>query len=213
MRLRLAAAVAALAASGCSTLTSTLPATAPAVSRVGASTPSVALAALDPELTRLQGELERRVVRRDWDVPLQLSRTPDAQLRVRLGADETFDAGSAQLRPQALALYGEIAAVLRGGAVVTHVLVHGDADEPEPATGLTARRAASVMNYLVTLDVPAVLLRSEGRGAREPATLEPGAAAANRRVELVLKPIVRGQEPEAWRPPAPTGCGGCDAHG
>lgn len=213
MRLRFAAALAALAASGCSTLTSTLPATAPVGSPAGVPTPAVALAALEPELARLERELERRVARREWGVPLQLSRSPDAQLRLRLGADETFDPGSAQLRTQVLALYGEIAAVLRGAAVVTHVLVHGDAGEPEPATGLTARRAAAVMSYLVTLDVPAALLRSEGRGAREPATPEPDAAAANRRVELVLKPIVRGQEPEAWRPPAPTGCGSCDAHG
>lgn len=210
MRARLAIPLLAAALAGCSsTLTSTL-ATAPALSRIGTPTPAVPLAGLDAELSRLQRELERRVARRDWGVPVQLSRPPAAQLRVRLGADESFEPGTAQLKATALALYGELAAILRGSAVVTHVLVHGDVDEPEPATGLTARRAASLANYLATLDVPAPLLRAEGRGLREPATVEPGADAANRRVELILQPVIAGQEAEAWRPPAPTGCGGCD---
>jgi outer membrane protein OmpA-like peptidoglycan-associated protein len=210
MMRRLVLTAAAIALAGCGTLKSTLT-PGPAGARVGLAAPSVPLAALDAELVRLQRELERRVARRGWDVPLQLSRSPDARLRLRLGADESFEAGTAQLRPAALNLYAEVAAVLRGAGVVTHVLVHGDADEPDPATGLTARRAASVLNYLATVDVPAMQLRAEGRGAREPATVEPGAGAVNRRVELVIKPIVAGQESEAWRPPAPAGCGACES--
>ena len=203
-------AVAALALGGCTTLESTLVA-APAASLVGLATPAVALAGVDAELTRLQGELERRVARRDWGVPLQLSRSPEAQLRLRLGADESFDPGTAQLRAEALALYAEIGAVLRAAPAVTHVLVHGDAVPDDPATDLTARRAASVLNYFVTQDLLPTRLRAEGRGAAEPATVEPDAGAVQRRVELVVKPIIAGHEAEAWLPPKPAGCGtGCE---
>lgn len=207
-----AAAILALGLTGCTSLSSTLTATAP-VPRVGVPAGSVTLAAADGELARLQGELERRVARRDWGVPLQLSRAAEPQLRVRLGADESFEGTTAQLRADVLVLYAEIGTVLRGAPAVTHVLVHGDADEPDPAIGLSARRAASVLNYLVTLDVPATQLRAEGRGANEPATIEAAGGAANRRVEIVIKPIIAGHEAEAWQPPAPTGCGGCDPNG
>lgn len=206
---RLGLAALALALGGCVTLESTLVA-APAASLVGVATPAVAPAGVEAELARLQGELERRVARRDWGVPLQLSRSPEAQLRLRLGADESFDPGTAQLRAEALALYAEIGAVLRDARAVTHVLVHGDVAAADPAADLTARRAASVLNYLATQQIPPTRLRAEGRGAAEPATAEPGAAPAQRRVELVVKPIIAGHEAEAWLPPKPAGCGaGC----
>ena len=73
------------------------------------------------------------------------------------------------------------------------VVVHGDADSADPATDLSARRAASLLNYLASRGLPLTRLRAEGRGAREPATPDTG-AAANRRVEFVLKPVIAGRE-------------------
>jgi len=210
---RIALAGMALGLGACTSLTSTLPATAPVVSFVGAPTAAVPLAGVDAELLRLQGELERRVARRDWGVPLQLSRGAEPWLRLRLGADESFESGSAQLQPAVLLLYAEVGTVLRDAPAVTHVLVHGDAPEADAATGITARRAASVQSYLLTQRVPGTRLRAEGRGAREPVTVEPGAAAANRRVELVIKPVIAGREAEAWLPPPAGGCGDCQPHG
>lgn len=213
MKLRFLLPGLALGLSACGGLTSTLPAATPAVSLVGMPAPAVALPVVDFELTRLQGELERRVAAREWGVPLQLSRGAEPSLRLRLGADESFEAGSAQLQAAALLLYAEVGAVLRGAPAVTHVLVHGDTAEADAATGITARRAASVQSYLLAQSIPGTLLRAEGRGAREPATVESDAAAVNRRVELVVKPIIAGREAEAWQPPAPTGCDGCDPNG
>lgn len=213
MKLRLTLVGVAIGLGGCASLESTLPATATVVPVIGVPTAAVPFAGLDAELTRLQGELERRVAGRDWGVPLQLTRGAEAYLRVRLGADESFDAGSGQLQPTVLQLYAEIAAILRTAPAVTHVLVHGDRGDAEPAVDLTARRAASVLNYLATRSVPVSRLRAEGRGAREPATIEPDAGATNRRVELIVKPIVAGHEAAAWLPPAPTGCGACEPHG
>lgn len=211
---RLALACVAFGLGGCATtLESTLPATATGVPIIGVPTAAVPFAALDAELTRLQRELERRVAGRDWGVPLQLSRGAEASLRVRVGADESFDTGTAQLQIGILQLYAEIAAIVRTAPAVTHVVVHGDRSDADPAADLTARRAASVLNYLVTQSVPPARLRAEGRAARDPATREAEGAATNRRVELIVKPIIAGQEAQAWQPPPPSGCGGCEPNG
>lgn len=204
----------ALALAGCSTttLTSTL-ATGPAASLVGVATPAVPLAGLDAELARVQRDLEKRLAGRDWGVPLQLTRGgTEPWIRVRLGADASFDGDTAQLQAAALMLYAEAAAVLQSApGTVAHVLVHGDAVEDDPGAGLTSRRAASVLNYLASRGIAPTRLRAEGRANREPASLEPDSGAVNRRVELVLKPVVAGREADAWLPPAPTGCGPCAA--
>lgn len=204
LRLLLLALAAGLGA--CAGLTSTLPERPPAPAIVGAATPAVPLLGLDATLTDLQDALERRLTERDWGVPLQLSRGAEPYIRVRLGADESFGPGSAQLRAPVLALYAEIGEVLKGApSVVTHVLAHGDAaTTAEPWTDLTARRAAAVESYLVARGVPPTRLRAEGRGAAEPATADAGAGSVNRRIELVLKPVVAGQEAEAWMPPPAT---------
>jgi outer membrane protein OmpA-like peptidoglycan-associated protein len=208
---RVAAAALALMLAGCAGLTSTLPAAIPAASFVGTGAQAVPLAALDDELARLQSQLER-VASRGGPVPMQLSRSPDAYLRVRLGADESFVPASAQLQASALMLYAEIGEVVRSSpAAVLHVVVHGDVPAEDAAADLTARRAASVQSYLLTRGIPATRVRAEGRANREPATVEPGAEAANRRVDLVLRPVVAGSEAVAWMPPPSLGCLPCAA--
>lgn len=214
MSRRALAGLLALGLAACGGLKSTLPEVPQPASLAGVPTPALGLAALDGELTRLQAELERRLMGRSWGVPLQLSRPPQPMIRVRLGADETFAAGSAQLEPRSLALYAELAEVLKASpSVVTHVLAHGDAPtSDEPWTDLSARRAASVHDYLASRGVPVTRLRAEGRAAREPATADPAAGAVNRRVELVLRVVVAGSEAEAWMPPPPSAaCLPCSA--
>ena len=213
MRARLAWVGLAAALGGCAAgLSSTLPATAPVTSYVGAGAPAVPLSALDAELTRIQGLLERRVARRAWSVPVQLTRAPEAYLRIRLGADESFLPASAQLQPAALVLYAEIGDVLLAApATVAHVVVHGDTAADDPSADLTARRAASVQSYFATRGIPGTRVRAEGRANREPATVEPGAEAANRRVDIVVQPIVAGSEMQAWAPPPSQGCRPCAA--
>jgi outer membrane protein OmpA-like peptidoglycan-associated protein len=209
-------AAAALLAGCAGGLTSTLPAVAPSASLVGVPTAALAPEAAEAEMARWQQLLGQRIAGRDWGLPVQLTRTADALLRVRIGADESFVGDSAQLQPPALLIYAELADVLRQApASVAHVLVHGDVSWPaEPATDPTARRAASVMTYLLGRGVPGSRLRAEGRGAAEPVTPDVAAGAPespNRRVEVVVRPIVAGREAEAWLPPPPIVCDRCAA--
>jgi len=180
-------------------LSSSLPASAPAASYVGVAAGTLTAATVEAEITGLQRELEA-IARRASVVPVQLSRDGSV-LKLSLGADQSFGPASAQLEPAALEVYAQLAQILgRRPGTVAHILVHGDAASAEPFTDLSARRAISLQGYLASRGVPGTRLRAEGRGAAEPAT--PGAAAVNRRIEFVLKPIIAGRETEAWAPPS-----------
>lgn len=205
MRARLAlAATAGLLAACAPTLKSTLAPPPPAGASVGVPVVVWPVERVEQEYAAFRDTLQRRIVDGDLAVPIQLTQDPDRTLRVRLGADETFAPASAQLLPAALATYATIAgAVAAHPGVVTHVLVHGETGSAEPATDLTARRAASVVHYLATRGLAVARLRGEGRGTAEPYTLGLDGAVMNRRVELVFKPVIAGREAEAWVPPAP----------
>ena len=185
-----ALAALALAACGVPRLTSTLPGTAAPVSYVGAQAGVLAPDAVEPELKALEDALGDLG---GWHapVPLKLSREGES-LKLRFGEAESFAAGSAELKPAALAAYAGLARVLAArGGTVAHIRVLGDV-APEPSIGLAARRAASVQAYLAARGVPGTRLRAEGRESA------PSGAA----VEVLLKPIVAGREAEAWAPPA-----------
>jgi outer membrane protein OmpA-like peptidoglycan-associated protein len=203
--LRGAAVVLVGSLGACATqLASTLPAPAPAATFVGTTPPGLAAEAVESALAGEQAELERRLSAQAWTVPVQIGRTPEGFLRVRFGADESFAPDDAQLQASALLPYTETAGVLKQWpATVIHVLAHGaEGQADEPSTDLTARRAASVLSYLGSRGLPPTRLRAEGRGPREPLAIERG-DAANRRVELVVRPVIAGREREAWMPPAP----------
>ena len=201
MKRRVLAIVFAAGLAGCAELSSTLPAPAPPVSFVGIGGDALAPAALEPQLQRLQADLQERLTSHDGGVPIQLARTGEGFIRVRLGADESFDDGSAELSPAALMAYAEVADAVRAAEVVAHVVVHGDTPADDAATDLTARRAASVRSYLVARGVRATRVRAEGRANAQPATPDPGAGPVNRRVEIVLRPVVTPQEAAAWVAP------------
>lgn len=209
MRRVLTAAAALLLAACAPRLTSTLGDTSLPAEPFGEPTAVIQPAELDAQWQALRGQLDALVAGNVTPVPLQLLIGPDGALRLRAGSDESFEPGAATLEPAALAFYARVAKLLRGyGPAVLHVLVHGDvATDDEPSLDLSARRAASLQNVLVGAGAPAGRLRTEGRANREPATDDAGAAAANRRVELVFRPVIAGREPEAWMPPAPIPCG------
>lgn len=187
---RLPVLVALLALAGCATgVKSTLPGASASPDFVGAASPAVPAGMQEPEMARVQAALEG-LGQREWGIPLQVVRTPESFVQVRLGADESFEARTAQLQPGALVLLSKIAEVLKTAPdVVTHVLVYGADPAGEVAVGLSARRAASVQSYLLNLKLPATRVRAEGRVAQP-------------RVELVIRPVVAGREAEAWMPPA-----------
>jgi chemotaxis protein MotB len=122
------------------------------------------------------------------------------QLVMELAGDLLFEPGHAEIRSVGKGMLMEVARALQttsGPATGRRFLVadHVD-DEPlkskryKSAWELTAARAAEVVDYLVSVGVPAASLTAGGAGSADPRVPNdsPGNRAKNRRVEIALLP-------------------------
>ena len=172
---------------------------------VGAVVGAVAGGAVGNYMDKQQRELEQQLAEEARNNELQIVRLSGDALKIGIASDVSFDLGSATLRPDALGTYGKIANVLKSyDKTVIHVVGHTDTSgTSELNQTLSVNRAASVSSYLAQSGVPQTRIREEGRGEREPAvrTADGVKEARNRRVDIVLKPVVEGNENAAWTPP------------
>jgi flagellar motor protein MotB len=162
-----------------------------AESYVGVQVSVLAVEQVEPYLRAAEKGLAR-VLRQDaaW-LKGAVYRPADDALRVRLDADRSFGAGSAQLDAAALAGYAALAdSVMQQHSLVVHIVVYGALAQPaDVRLSEPARRAATLQEYFLRRGLPESRLRIEARD---------GEAA----VELVLKPVARGREAQAWTPPS-----------
>jgi outer membrane protein OmpA-like peptidoglycan-associated protein len=114
----------------------------------------------------------------------------DGSPRAVLDTNVAFDAGSAQLRPQALVPLTALADTLqRDSASVLHVIAFDSADKR-----LAERRAQSVQTVLVADGAGVTRVRAESRDAG------PGSHA--HQIYFVFAPVLAGHAAQAWMPPA-----------
>ena len=172
---------------------------------VGAVVGAIAGGAVGNYMDKQQRELEQQLAEEARNNELQIVRLSGDALKIGIASDVSFDLGSATLRPDALDTYGKIANILKTyDKTVIHVVGHTDTSgTSELNQELSVNRAASVGSYLAQGGVPQTRIREEGRGEREPAvrTADGVKEARNRRVDIVLKPVVEGNEQAAWTPP------------
>lgn len=172
---------------------------------VGAVVGAVAGGAVGNYMDKQQRELEQQLAEEARNKELQIVRLPGDALKIGIASDVSFDLGSATLRPEALNTYAKIANILRTyDKTVIHVVGHTDTSgSSESNQTLSVNRAASVGSSLSQNGVPSTRIREEGRGEREPIvrTADNVREARNRRVDIVLKPVVEGNEQAAWTPP------------
>ncbi|MGH8455541.1 MAG: OmpA family protein [Stenotrophobium sp.] len=172
---------------------------------VGMGVSGIAADEVAPYMAELRAEMAQQLSPELKQQELSLAALADGSLLLRVTGDVSFEPDSGQLQVSALDLYSRIAAVLRQyGHCVIHVVGHEDASVSEPAAqSLSERHAASLAAYLGRQGVSAARLRYEGRGAREPVASNQTAEGQrqNRGVDLVIKPVVTGREPQAWMPP------------
>jgi outer membrane protein OmpA-like peptidoglycan-associated protein len=163
-----------------------------AVDHVGAGIEALSASAVPDFMARESAALNKILSEtgsREW----QLMQLADGSIRLQSPGAVSFDAGSAQLRPSALNAYARIAQVVTGdGRTVVHVIAGGDdAIQAEFEQSLTERRAATVAAYLGEQGIDGARLRFEG-----------SAATDQRALVLIIKPVVAGQEAQAWIPPS-----------
>ena len=121
---------------------------------------------------------------------VQVTQTQDNQLKLHIPNDISFETGRADIQPRLRPILDQFANGL-GQQPNTEVFIVGHAD----STGtdaindpLSVARANSVRDYLVTRGADSRIIRTEGRGSREPVASNAtnDGRAQNRRVEIFL---------------------------
>ena len=172
---------------------------------VGAVAGAIAGGAVGGYRDRQRAELKRKLEAEERARQLSISEMPDGSLNVSVAADVTFDTGASALKPQAQAALDKFASTMTDfNATVVHVVGHTDSVGSDASNqSLSQRRAASVSSYLASRGIPVQRIREEGRGERELLVRTPDETnePRNRRVDIVLKAIVQGNEQAAYTPP------------
>jgi len=121
---------------------------------------------------------------------LNVTEQPNGDLMVRIRSGNIFRLSGTLIRPQVQPVFEHIAATLIAQPLLTvRVIGHtDDVGDPQYNLTLSARRAESVHDALVSLGVEAHRLSHEGRGDAEPIVpnTSPEGRAVNRRVDLLI---------------------------
>ena len=135
---------------------------------------------------------------------VEVTQTPDNRLKLHIPNDISFETNRADIQPRLRPILDQFAQGL-GQQPGTEVFIvgHADASGTDAINNpLSLQRADSVRNYLASRGVDGRIVRTEGRGAREPIASNATEAgrAQNRRVEIFLS---ERAEVVTAPPPAP----------
>ncbi|QHS09938.1 OmpA family protein [Sinimarinibacterium sp. NLF-5-8] len=172
---------------------------------VGAAIGAIAGGAVGGYMDKQAAELKRQLAAEQARQELNITQLSDGSLKIGIASDVSFDVDSAQLKSAALNTYAKIAQVLQTyDMTVIHIIGHTDSTGSDQYNqGLSERRAASVASYMGAQGLSMQRVRQEGRGESQPIadnnTVD--GRTRNRRVDIVIKPVVEGREQEAWTPP------------
>ncbi|NNG12737.1 MAG: OmpA family protein [Halobacteria archaeon] len=172
---------------------------------VGAVAGAIAGGAVGHYMDKQQNEFEDALAEERYAHDVEIERLEDESLRLNVPSEVSFDFDRAEIKPAFRATLDKVADILvRYDRSIVHVIGHTDSTGSDTYNqGLSERRAHSVANYLTSRGVSDGRLQAEGRGEREPRDTNATEAGRqlNRRVELIVKPVVEGQEQDAYQAP------------
>jgi len=172
---------------------------------VGAAVGAAAGAGIGHYMDNQQKEMEAALAEEQARHDLEIKRLQDETLKIDISSEVSFDFDSATLKPAFIPTLEKVAEILaRYPRTVIHVVGHTDSVGSEGYNmTLSRHRAQSVVNYFVLQDIAQSRLVSVGRGEVESRASNDTEAGRqlNRRVEIYVKPIVEGQESEAYQTP------------
>ena len=172
---------------------------------IGAAVGALAGAGVGNYMDKQQQELEAALAAERANHALEVQRLQDETLKIDIASEVSFDFGSANLKSAFTPTLEKVANILqRYPNTVIHVVGHTDRVGSESYNmTLSQNRAESVVGYFAARGVMRDRLVATGRGESEPrATNETEAGRQlNRRVEIYVKPIVQGQESNAYQTP------------
>lgn len=171
----------------------------------GAAVGALAGAGVGHYMDKQQQEMEAALADEQARHELEIQQLENETLKIDIANEVSFDFDSAALKPAFTPTLDKVAGVLqRYPNTIIHVVGHTDSVGSESYNQrLSERRAQAVVDYFVSHGVLSDRLYAIGRGETEPrATNETEAGRQlNRRVEIFVKPIVEGQESEAYQAP------------
>lgn len=156
---------------------------------------------MDNQQQELNTQLEAEQAR---DV-LNITRLDNDALKIGVASDASFAVDSASMSMDAQTTFNKIAGVLKDyDKTAIHVVGHTDSTGSEQHNlQLSQQRAQSVAQFLTGHGVTSQRVLTWGRGESQPIATNATAdgRAENRRVDIVIKPIVQGQEQQAFSEP------------
>ncbi len=172
---------------------------------VGAAVGAAAGAGIGHYMDKQQQEMEAALAAEQANHDIEVKRLKDESLKIEISSEISFDFGSASLKPAFMPTLQKVSDILiRYPRTVIHVVGHTDSiGSEEYNLNLARHRAQSVVNYFVLQGISQSRLVTVGRGESEPrATNETEAGRQlNRRVEIYVKPVIEGQESQAYETP------------
>lgn len=121
---------------------------------------------------------------------VQVTQTPDNQLKLEVPSDVSFDVGRSEIRPNFVPILDRFAQTLNENPATTvRITGHTDSTGSDAINDpLSVNRAASTRNHLTSRGVNVQRIAIDGRGSHEPIadnSTEAG-RARNRRVEIYV---------------------------
>lgn len=158
---------------------------------IGAAVGALAGGAVGRYMDQQEAELRRQTA----GTGIGVQRNGD-QIELMMPSDVTFAVNQSNIQPQFYGTLNSVATTLtQYPSTTVDIVGHADSDGEESYNqALSERRAYSVRDYLATQGVQSVRMVALGRGELEPVVPNTTAAnkAMNRRVQIVLTPVVEG---------------------
>ncbi|MES1945863.1 outer membrane protein A precursor [Salinisphaera sp. C84B14] len=172
---------------------------------IGAAVGALAGGASGRYMDNQQKELNEKLQAEQARDVLNLTRLSGDALKIGVASDASFAVDSATLSGNAQSTFNKIAETLKNyDKTAIHVVGHTDSTgSDEYNMKLSQQRAQAVAQFLTSRGVDSQRVLTWGRGETQPiATNDTEAGRAeNRRVDIVIKPIVEGQESQAFAEP------------
>ena len=172
---------------------------------IGAAVGALAGGAVGRYMDNQFAEMQKRLAAEQARDELFITRLGGNALRIGVASDVSFDVNKSEIKFGAQSTFEKIANVLKDyEKTAVHLVGHTDSSGSDAYNQkLSKERAQSVATFLGSRGVPSSRMVTWGRGESEPIAsndTEQG-RSRNRRVDIVIKPIIEGQEGEAFSAP------------
>jgi outer membrane protein OmpA-like peptidoglycan-associated protein len=172
---------------------------------IGAAVGALAGGATGRYMDNQKKELDQKLSAEQARDMLDVTRLDGDALKIGVASDASFAVDSSTLSGNAQTTFNKIAETLKDyDKTAIHVVGHTDSTGSEQYNmKLSQQRAQAVAQFLTGRGVDSQRVLTWGRGESQPiATNDTEAGRAeNRRVDIVIKPIVEGQESQAFSEP------------